>query len=361
MPRPPAPICVLGSHELDYPRNRVLQTALRRGGRELEVCHSRAPFPWRHLILARQLLGVDRRAKVVYVTEGGHRLVPLVRALCRLTGRRILFDPFLSRYNTRVEDRKLYAPGSLQAWVAHWQDWSSCRAADFLIFDTHEHRDYFYARYGLTQPSAVVPVGVPEMFSPEPPPAPPAPGEPTRVLFYGTYIPLQGIETILRAAARVTAEAEITIIGRGQTWEAMQAVAGELGLLGSERVAFEDPVPFETLPGRLAAAHLSLGIFGTTDKAMRVVPNKVVQAAAMGRPIITGDTPAIRRYFEHGETAWLVPPGDPAALAEAIDHLCGAPERLKALGEGAARVFEEHFSLEAISTTMLRSVERLEA
>ncbi|MEO1271994.1 MAG: hypothetical protein AAFX99_28185, partial [Myxococcota bacterium] len=76
------------------------------------MCHSRAAFPWRHLVLAQKLLQVPRDVKVVYVTEGGHRLVPLVRLLCRWTGRRILFDPFLSRYNTRVEDRKLYTRGT---------------------------------------------------------------------------------------------------------------------------------------------------------------------------------------------------------------------------------------------------------
>ncbi|MEO1270589.1 MAG: glycosyltransferase, partial [Myxococcota bacterium] len=265
----------------------------------------------------------------------------------------------VQRHNTRVEDRKLYTPGSLQAWIAHWQDWSSCRAADFLIFDTHEHRDYFYTRYGLEQPSDVVPVGVPEMFQPQPPPPDPEEGAPVEVLFYGTYIPLQGIETILRGASKVTASARLTLIGRGQTYDAMQTLAGTLGL-DDERVHFEDPVPFETLPGRLAASHISLGIFGTTAKALRVVPNKVVQAAAMGRPIITGDTPAIRRYFTHGETAWLVPPGDGEALAKAIDHLCAQPELLRTLGEGSRAVFEAHFSLEAITKTLIQAVERLE-
>ena len=154
-------VAVLGSHEPDYPRHQVLEAALENAGcvhrTNKSNCISLAPFGdgVAHLSLPKSV-------KVVYVTQGAHRLVPLLKFWGSFRGLRLLFDPFLSRYNTRVEDRRLYEPGSLQAMVAHWQDWSSCRAADYLIFDTIEHRDYFYERYNLVAPSSVVPVGVPE-------------------------------------------------------------------------------------------------------------------------------------------------------------------------------------------------------
>ena len=229
---------------------------------------------------------LPRQVKVIYATEGAHRLVPLIKLWAKFTRRKVLFDPFLSRYNTRVEDRKLYAPGSLQAKIAHWQDWSACKSADYLIFDTHEHRDYFYDRYQLTVPSSVVPVGVPEEIFAFPSKHEPEHAGLFEVLFYGTFIPLQGIETIVRACALLPDGIRVTIIGKGQTWEKVMAVHANLEV-DSSTLRFEAPVPFETLPTRLAQAHVALGIFGDTDKACRVVPNKVVQAAAMGRPMIT--------------------------------------------------------------------------
>ena len=165
------------------------------------------------------MLALPKDVRVVYATEGAHRLVPLMKLWAKCTGRKILFDPFLSRYNTRVEDRQLYAPGSLQARIAHWQDWSSCKASDFLIFDTEEHREYFYERYNLKVPAAVIPVGVPEELFQYPLPDATPPSDSFEVLFYGTFIPLQGIETLVDAAQHLPEGVRITIIGKGQTYD----------------------------------------------------------------------------------------------------------------------------------------------
>ena len=56
-----------------------------------------------------------------------------------------------------------------------------------------------------------------------------------------------------------------------------------------------------------------------SDKAARVIPNKVFQVLAAGAPLITRDSPAIRELVDD-ETpgVYLVPPGDPAALAAAV-------------------------------------------
>lgn len=352
-------IGVVGSHEPDYPRHLVLESALESRGYDLSVHCSRIPFPGRHFTIARAVLGLPRHVKVLYVTEGAHRLMPLIKLWAKCTGRKVLFDPFLSRYNTRVEDRQLYEPKSLQARIAHWQDWSACKAADYLIFDTHEHRDYFYERYHLTAPSNVVPVGVPEAVFTYPCESKPAQTGPFEVLFYGTFIPLQGIETIVRACAHLPDGVRVTIIGRGQTWDDVMAVRAALNIDPS-RLRFEAPVAFETLPTRLAQADVALGIFGDTDKAARVVPNKVVQAAAMGRPMITADTPAIRRYFKHEASVFLVPSGDAAALANAVLTLRDNPAMCARLGAGARGVFEQEFSLDAIADKMAIGVRYLE-
>ena len=75
-------------------------------------------------------------------------------------------------------------------------------------------------------------------------------------------------------------------------------------------------MPAANLPALVAGHDVCLGIFGTGDKALRVVPNKVFQGAAAGCAIVTSDTAPQRRAL--GDAAVLVPPGDPEALAAAL-------------------------------------------
>ncbi len=56
-----------------------------------------------------------------------------------------------------------------------------------------------------------------------------------------------------------------------------------------------------------------------------MIPNKAFQAIACGTPLVTADTPAARELLVDGESALLVPPGDPRALAAAIRRLAADP------------------------------------
>lgn len=347
---PPA-ICVLGHYERDYPRNVIVRRWLAELGYRVVECHSTIGFPWRHFALMAKYLKVRGEVSGVWVAEGGHRLVPWMKLWTRLGGHRLIFDPFISRYDTRVNDRGWYRPGSFQAWVAKWQDWSSVAAADHLVFDTTEHLEYFRANYHPSAEATVLEVAVDEeVFAPAPPKL--ASKGPFEVLFYGTYIPLHGIETILDAAAKLRDESGVvvTLIGKGQEYDAMRNRAETLALTNVE---FVDPMPPEELARRIAAADLCLGIFGTSRKAGSVVPNKVVQCAAMAKPMITRDSTAMRRYFTDGQDVRLVPAADADALAAQILSLHQDSEARSTLGRAARRVFEARFSAAALKPRLL--------
>ncbi len=350
MPKNRIDICVLGSHEQGYPRNTLVQKWMRAAGFGVHAAHSLRPFPLRHFDLALQYLRLAPKVDAIWITEGGHRLVPLIKLLAVLTGKRVIFDPFLSRYNTRVEDRRWHKPGSLQAWICKWQDWSSCHAADYLVFDTWENKEYFYSHYGLKKPFAVFEIGADESaFLPVPPSGRPKPV--CEVLFYGTYIPLQGIDTILDAAGILKSDASIrfSLLGNGQVYESVRAAAAAKDL---SSMRFEKLEPLELrarAPRAAAEADVCLGIFGEALKAARAVPNKVVQCAATAKPIISRSSPAMERYFAHGRDVLFVPPADGKALAEAVQRLCRDPELRARLGKGARETYEKHFS-DAVQT-----------
>jgi glycosyltransferase involved in cell wall biosynthesis len=92
----------------------------------------------------------------------------------------------------------------------------------------------------------------------------------------------------------------------------------------------------------VAGHDVCLGIFGTTPKAQRVVPNKVFQGAAAGCVIVTSDTPPQRDLL--GDAALYVPPGDPRALAAALGGLADDPAAVAALSRRARDRARERFT-----------------
>jgi hypothetical protein len=123
-----------------------------------------------------------------------------------------------------------------------------------------------------------------------------------------------------------------TIIGRGQDYEIARAAAAD-----NRSTDWIDWVEPDELPSVVATHEVSLGIFGTSPKALRVVPTKVFQAAAAGTAVVTSDTVPQRAAL--GACAEFVRPGDAAALATTLRLLARDRARLcelRALAYGRA-------------------------
>ena len=114
-------------------------------------------------------------------------------------------------------------------------------------------------------------------------------------------------------------------------------------------------IEYEQLPATIRQAGCALGIFGTTPKAGRVIPNKAFQALACGTPLVTADTPAARELLVDGESALLVPAGDAEALAAAVRRLAEDAELATRIGAGGRRAYE-HAASEAVLGARWRSL-----
>ena len=145
--------------------------------------------------------------------------------------------------------------------------------------------------------------------------------EPFTVLFYGQFIPLHGLSTIVHAAKILEdkgKEIRWRIVGRGQEEQAIDRLIGESGIRSIERISW---IPYGQLNEWLQKADVCLGIFGKSGKAMRVIPNKVFQGLAAGRPVITADTPPVRELFSEQDGVHFVPPDTPSALADMVQKM----------------------------------------
>jgi glycosyltransferase involved in cell wall biosynthesis len=91
------------------------------------------------------------------------------------------------------------------------------------------------------------------------------------------------------------------------------------------------------------------------------MPGAVIEAMAMGLPIVASDIPSVREVVEPGTNALLVDPTDDRALAGAIVALLDDPERRRAFGAESRRIFESCFRLDASVQAMYALYERLTA
>lgn len=284
-------------------------------------------------LFAKGLRARRGRPEAVLVGYMGHFDVWLARLLFPRTP--IVLDHLIFAAST-AQDRGVGDSG-LKQRLLRFIDRSALRIADIVVLDTAEHRDM--VPESLRHKAVVVPVGATARWF-DAAAEPPADG-PLHVVFFGLFTPLQGAVTIGEAIGLLPADGSVrvTMIGSGQDLDAARAAA--TGGAPTEWIPWVDAA---VLPDTVAAAHVGLGIFGTTDKAQKVVPNKVYQCAAAGTAVITSDTAPQRRAF--GDAVDHVPAGDPAALAAAITRLA-ADRAALAERRTAARRAAQSFRPEA--------------
>ena len=327
-------VLYFGTYERRYPRNAQVISCLRRAGVEVAERHVSVWEGREHKFgagvgsavrLAAAEMRLRRRRPgqfdAVIVGYPGHLDLGAARRIAR--DRPVVFSPLVSLSDTLVEDRGRFRPGSFAAHALRAIDRRAVRAADLVVSDTAANAALF-ASLGAHRIEVCF-VGAEErVFQPGW-----SPGDEFTALFVGKLIPLHGLDTIL-AAARLVPELRFRVVGSGQ-----------LESLLRDRPANVEHIPwveYERLPEELRRATCALGIFGTSAKAARVIPNKAFQALACGTPLVTADTAAARELLRDGESALLVPPGDPEALADALRRLDRPlAERLSSAGLAAYR------------------------
>jgi glycosyltransferase involved in cell wall biosynthesis len=336
-------VLYFGTYERRYPRNAQVISCLRRAGVEVVERHASVwegpeqkwglglgVLPRLALAEARLLRRPRDAADAVIVGYPGHLDLPAARRAAR--GRPLVFNPLVSLADTLVGDRGRFRSGSLPARLLTAIDRRALRAADVVVADTQANAEFLAELSELPeQRFAVCFVGAEEdVFQPGW-----VPEEPATAVFIGKLIPLHGLETIL-GAARFAPELRFRVIGSGQLESLLES--------RPENVDWVRWVEYDRLPGELHRAACALGIFGTSDKARRVIPNKAFQALACGVPLVTADTPAARELLADGESALLVPPGDPEALADALRRVMAEPDVAQRLADGGHAVYREQAS-----------------
>ncbi len=338
----------LGNYGPDYPRNRTVIACLESIGFVVSAFQP-------NLSAFADLEAALRKFKdirAVWVPCFRQRDVAAAARWCRRNNVPLIFDPLISAYDKRINERQKY---SAESWrgrrLLAWEQ-NLFALADHVIADTQCHKSYFaeLLNFPLEQIS-VIPVSAEEsLFFPRELPVNPLP----EALFFGTFIGLQGAQFIAQSLQYYSGPAfQLTFLGQGPD----RAMCEEICLEHNNdlvSVVFEDWIPFKELPNRICQADVCLGVFGSGDKSARVIPNKVYQGLACGKTVLTmnGEAYPTEVLENTSGIAWVAP-ASPAAIALAISNLF-APENLAQTRSQTLpyRTYVEYFSNDSICQTL---------
>jgi glycosyltransferase involved in cell wall biosynthesis len=345
-------VAYFGTWERGYPRNEQVISSLRHVGVDVDLVHADVwttehkfgvglgALP--HLVVAELRLSrarVPAAVDALVVGYPGHLdLWP-----ARRHAKPIVFNAMVLLHDTLVEDRRRFREGSLRARALREIDVRALRAADVVVADTHANAGFMAAWAGIDEPEVCY-VGAEErLFQ-----ATWRRREDFHALFVGKLIPLHGLDVILEAA-RLLPDVRFRVVGSGQLAHLLRDRPSNVEHL--------DWVDYERLPEEYATAGCALGVFGSSLKAGRVIPNKAFQALAVGTPLITADTDASRELLADGRDALLVE-RSPEAVADAIRRIRDSPELAERLGHEGRATFEREASERVLGLRWRDAVER---
>ncbi len=255
----------------------------------------------------KRLLNIGKiaSADVIMVGFAPQIVLPFTRWM--MGKKTIIIDFFISVYDTMVNDRKKLSPMSPLARFCHYIDRVSLSHADHIIADTIQHAKYFVDEFHAPSSSieTIYIEADSKIFYPR--------SNNFRVLYFGSILPLQGIEIILEAIRKLE---NID----GIRFEIIGPIPKRVSKPTGKNISYIKWLSQDELAEWIEKADLCLaGHFNADiEKAKRTIPGKAYIYEAMNKTMILGENAANREIFSEDERHIFVKMGDSAALASAI-------------------------------------------
>lgn len=299
-----------------------------------------------NLMSAVRLLATSRRGDLVYVPYPSVFLMWLLSWVPERWRPRCLCDAYITLWDTLYQDRMVERSRGVVSRVLRRVETRALSAAYRVIVDTSANADRVSATYGVSRASVLAfPLAIDESAFGAIPAKPTSDPGRLRVLFIGTFVPLQGTEIIARSIQRLRdrSDLEFVLIGDGQQAPHIASMFGEHS--GLRWVRGWMPAP--DLARELSQADICLGVFGGDGKAARVLPFKLYLALAAGKAIITQKSFSLPASVPPPPVVTVVPDGD--VLAEAIVALAEDASMRDRLAREARRYYQCHLSSDELA------------
>ena len=356
---------VLSYRAPDYIRTRSILRALRgiAGIEVFEAINQSTNNPSRYFETFQKTREIKEKfdPDVYLLGFRGHELYWPLRHL--VGNKPIILDALMSPYASLRNERKHGTLGAISATGWRLIEQSILNDANLLLTDTSAHVQFYAQEFALPPHKLLsVPVGAEER---ETNPASETyesaihPNQQMTVLFYGSFLPLHGINVILEAAFRLRdLPIRFDFIG-GDSSQTRNLVAA-CAKLGVTRFTHREWVDFDELINTVIPnADICLGgPFGNTDQARRVITGKTSQCLALAKPTIIGAIDEDVGFVDK-QNCLIIPQGNSEALAEALRWAYNHQEDLAMIGEQGRVTYAERLSIKVIGKLLGKAISDL--
>lgn len=372
-------VCYFGTYRKNYPRNRLNINRLVNQGVDVIECHSKL---WkgdldRHNLVAGGWKKADfwlRTLKayinliiqyfrinhydVMVVGYPGQFDIVLARLLTWIKCKPLVWDVLMSLYLIAVE-RNLQDRNKFIVSVIHNIEKIVLRLPDILIVDTENYAEWYHEHYRINKEKIrILPLGTDDrIFFPT--------IENNRakvkcfiILYYGSFIPNHDVLVISETAKQLKEFEDIKFIMIGDGPDKSK-VLEHVNIYDLNNVILFDWLDQKDLVEWVSIADVILGTFGNTPQSLMTIQNKIWESLAMAKPIITGNSDAIKSCMIHGEHLYLCERGNPESLAKAIialKHDSNLRNKISTCGYG---LFKNHYSIEKTAILLKSYIDEL--
>jgi glycosyltransferase involved in cell wall biosynthesis len=206
------------------------------------------------------------------------------------------------------------------------------RSAAVVVVFTDEQRSDVASRYGINPARIrVIPNGVDENFRYSEPRLPhPRP----RLLFVGRLTVQKNLPLLFHALDGISDGFETTLVGEGELQDELKATVNDLHLRNVRFYGRADGAELREL-------YRNADVF-VLPSEREGMPLVLLEALAMGLPVVATDIPGNREIIFHGQNGALTPLGNPSALRQALLNITGDPDTYRRMSEVSRRLAEKY-------------------
>lgn len=265
--------------------------------------------------------------------------------VAKLFGRQVVYEYYISMYDTLVNDREIHNSKAISARIALFYDKAFTALSDKIICLNQSEVNYYKKYMASGSENKIVKIPLVIDFYPKPLVNKKNKDEATIFCWWGTYIPLHGLNMIIEGFSLSLTNSHLYIFGDSEDESNIyRELAIRLGI--EDRVHFNNEYNFNNglLPSFLCKHNtIALGIFGESKKAKTVLPNKTVDSCMLSIPVLTAKNSATEEFFTDGQDI-IYADRNAKGIAAQIDNIVEGRYNLNKIGEAAHEIYNSEFS-----------------
>lgn len=372
-------ICFFGAYDRNFTSNLIVLRGLKLNGAMITEVNAHVPLTklvakedisfmqlvkrifkkWKIIAEIIRHWKDLRTCEWIYVGFPGHFDVLIAYPLAKLLKKKLVFNPLVIFYTGFVNDQRILSSDSFLAKALKTGERLIYHLCDLVIADTSFQAEHLHSLFGIPYSKIkTVAIGADNKVYKNLPK--PTADSNFNVVYYGLYTPLHGVKYIIHAAKKCekVKDLRFLMVGKGNTYEESRRLADSLK---TQNIKFYPNMTevdaFETL----SHADVFLGFLQKHPSVDRIIPNKVYQGLAMGKAVISGDTPVMREVFTHKKNVYLCKLSDADDLASSILELYRNRKLTQKIAQNGYTIFKEKFTPKIIGKNIIQALESVAA